>query len=283
MVWERRKLTPSFGMELSGQSLKPGLPLSEMKAVYDAVVEHGVVVVKGQDLSDADYANFAGSIGQIVPLPMIDNLEQAPVSLFGNVDREGDFQADDSVSMSGHRTALVWHIDNSYLRPRASLSMLYGLVIPPVGSNTEFCDLRLAYEALPPDEQKRLEGLTARHWLIRTLLNGGMRISPDYETRFPPVYRPLVHVHPESGRKVLCIAFHVAGIEGMADEDAQAMVAELTEWATVPERVYSHKWSPGDLVIWDNRSVMHRATPYDIHQHKRDVRGLRLNDLADAA
>src|SRR6185369_9182357 len=104
MVWERRKLTPSFGMELSGQSLKPGLPLSEMKAVYDAVVEHGVVVVKGQDLSDADYANFAGSIGQIVPLPMIDNLEQAPVSLFGNVDREGDFQADDSVSMSGHRT-----------------------------------------------------------------------------------------------------------------------------------------------------------------------------------
>ena len=88
MAWERRKLTPSFGMELSGQSLKPGLPLEEMKAVYDAVVESGVVVVKGQDLSDEDYANFAGSIGQIVPLPMIENLEQSHVSLFGNIDRE---------------------------------------------------------------------------------------------------------------------------------------------------------------------------------------------------
>ena len=171
MVWEKRRLTPSFGMELSGQSLKQGLPLSEMKAVYDAVVEHGVVVVKGQELSDADYAAFASSIGQIVPLPLIDGLQQEPVSLFGNVDREGEFQTGESAQMSGHRTALVWHIDNSYLRPRASLSMLYGLVIPPVGSNTEFCDLRLAYEALPPEEQKRLEGLTARHWLIRTLKN----------------------------------------------------------------------------------------------------------------
>jgi alpha-ketoglutarate-dependent taurine dioxygenase len=282
MVWERRKLTPSFGMELSGQSLKPGLPLTEMKAVYDAVVEHGVVCVKGQDLSDADYAAFASSIGQIVPLPMIQGLQQEPVSLFGNVDREGEFQSGESAQMSGHRTALVWHIDNSYLRPRASLSMLYGLVIPPVGANTEFCDLRLAWEALPAEEQQRLEGLTARHWLIRTLLNGGMKISPDYESRYPPVHRPLVHVHPENGRKVLCIAYHVAGIEGMTDEDAQALVAELTDWATASERVYSHKWSPGDLVIWDNRSVMHRATPYAIHEHKRDVRGLRLNDLADA-
>jgi hypothetical protein len=99
MVWERRKLTPSFGMELSGQSLKPGLPPEEMKAVYDAVVEHGVVVVKGQDLSDQDYANFAGSIGQIVPLPMIDNLEQSHVSLFGNIDREGAFQTGESAQM----------------------------------------------------------------------------------------------------------------------------------------------------------------------------------------
>ena len=282
MTWERRKLTPSFGMELSGQSLKPGLPLSEMKAVYDAVVEHGVVVVKGQDLSDEDYAHFGSTIGQVVPLPLIDNLEQAPVSLFGNVDREGAFQGDESVAMSGHRTALVWHIDNSYLRPRASLSMLYGLVIPPVGSNTEFCDLRLAWEALSPAEQAELEGLTARHWLIRTLRNGGMATPPDYEARFPPVARPLVHVHPENGRKVLCIAFHINSIDGMAEEDAQALVARLTEQATAPERVYSHQWSPGDLVIWDNRSMMHRATPYRIHEHKRDVRGMRLNDLADA-
>src|SRR5580698_9392373 len=107
MAWERRKLTPSFGMAVSGQSLKPGLRLEEMKAVYDAVVEHGVVVVKDQNLSDADYSNFANSIGQIVPLPMIDGLQQEPVSLFGNVDREGEFQTGESAQMSGHRTALV--------------------------------------------------------------------------------------------------------------------------------------------------------------------------------
>lgn len=282
MPWSQRKLTPSFGIELSGQSLGPDLPLAEMTAVYDAVVEHGVAVVKGQTMSDDDFAHFASSIGEIVPLPMIDGLERAKVTLFGNIDREGEFQGEGSTAMQGHRTALVWHIDNSYLRPRATLSMLYGLVVPPVGSNTEFCDLRLAWEALPAEEQAKLEGLTARHWLIRTLRNGGMDINPDYEARYPPVSRPLVHVHPENGRKVLCIAYHITGIDGMEDEAAQAMVAELTDWATSPDRTYSHHWSPGDLLIWDNRSVMHRATPYDIHAHKRDVRSLRLNDLADA-
>jgi alpha-ketoglutarate-dependent taurine dioxygenase len=216
MAWERRKLTPSFGMELSGQSLRPGLPLAEMKAVYDAVVEHGVVVVKGQSLSDEDYAGFAAAIGEIVPLPMIDGLERAPVSLFGNVDREGAFQAEDTVQISGYRTALVWHIDNSYLRPRASLSMLYALTVPPVGSNTEICDLRLAWDALSPEEQAEFGGLTARHWLIRTLRNGGMNVPPDYEARFPAVARPLVHVHPENGRKVLCIAFHINSIDSEA-------------------------------------------------------------------
>jgi alpha-ketoglutarate-dependent 2,4-dichlorophenoxyacetate dioxygenase len=282
MVWQRRGLTPSFGMELSGQSLGPGLPLGEMTAVYDAVVEDGVVVVKGQSLSDKDFADFASSIGQIVPLPMIDGLERSQVTLFGNIDREGEFQPEESIAMQGHRTALVWHIDNSYLRPRATLSMLYGLVVPPEGGNTEFCDLRLAWEALPAAEQASLERLTARHWLIRTLRNGGIATNPDYEKRYPPVRRPLVHVHPETGRKTLCIAYHIDGIDGMEDEAAQALVAELTEWATAPERCYSHRWSPGDLLIWDNRSVMHRATRYDIHKHKRDVRSLRLNDLADA-
>ena len=99
MAWSQRKLTPSFGIELSGQSLGSDLPLAEMTAVYDAVVEHGVAVVKNQSLSDEDFANFASSIGQIVPLPMIDGLERSKVTLFGNVDREGEFLGEDSVAM----------------------------------------------------------------------------------------------------------------------------------------------------------------------------------------
>src|SRR5512140_2039237 len=130
MAWQKRKLTPSFGIELSGQTLGPDLPLAEMTAAYDAVVEHGVAVVKGQSLSDDDFAHFASTIGEIVPLPMMDGLDRPQVILFGNVDREGEFQGEDSTALQGHRTALVWHIDNSYMRPRATLSMLYGITVP---------------------------------------------------------------------------------------------------------------------------------------------------------
>jgi alpha-ketoglutarate-dependent 2,4-dichlorophenoxyacetate dioxygenase len=281
MTWQIRPLTPHFGLELSGQKLTPDLPLAEKRAVYEALVEHGVVAVAGQSLSDADYHAFGESIGEVVPLPPIKDVDPTPVALMGNIDRSGNFFPEDSVAMRAYRATHTWHVDYTYVRPRMTVSMLYALVVPPAGGNTEFCDLRLAWEALPAEEQARLDGLIASHWLIHTMTKGGATFTEAERAQFPPIARPLVQVHPESGRKVLAINHHIASISGMEDAEAQSLVAELTQWAASPERVYSHRWSPGDLLLWDNRSVMHRATPFAIHEHKRDVRGLRLKDHAD--
>ena len=284
MLWKRRKLTPRFGIELSGQQLDAALPASEMQAVYAAVVEHGVAVVAGQSLRDEDLHRFATTLGDVAPTVVaIPGAESNPVGRLSNTDPDGKFLPEDAARMSEIRATRSWHIDSTYVRPRATISMLYGHVVPPVGGDTQFCDLRLAWEALPAPEQARLESLTASHSLLESMKRCGIELPPEARERLVPVERPLVAPHPETGRKALCIARHIASVTGMEDADAQKWVEGLIEWAAAPERCYSHRWTAGDLVLWDNRSVMHRATAYEMNRHERDMRSLRLQDPLDAA
>lgn len=288
MAWTTRKLTPGFGVELSGQRLNdPDLPQTEKQAVFEAVTHHGVAVVSGQDLSDNDLYAFACSVGTVVENTSYsldgNRAEQQKVFRITNLDKDGAILPADAAMNVQNSANQFWHIDSTYLKPWHFVSMLYGKEVPPKGANTEFCDLRLAWEALSPEEQVRLEGRTALHSLYQSRAMAGFtEWSEEDQGRFGPVERPLVAVHEPSGRKALRVASHIHSISGMADEEAVALVADLSARAAAPERCYSHHWSEGDLLIWDNRAVMHRVTHYAIDTYRRDLRTVRLVDLADA-
>jgi alpha-ketoglutarate-dependent 2,4-dichlorophenoxyacetate dioxygenase len=144
--------------------------------------------------------------------------------------------------------------------------------------------MRVAYEQLSGAMRKRIEGLTAHHSILHSRkLTGFTDWTERERVLVRGVARPLVHIHKPSGRKALYLASHIGTIDGMDDADTQVLVNELTSAATPPDRVHSHAWLPGDLVIWDNLCTMHRATPYDAQRYRRDLRSVRLDDLSDAA
>jgi alpha-ketoglutarate-dependent 2,4-dichlorophenoxyacetate dioxygenase len=239
-------------------------------------------VVKHQDLTNDELYRFGAAIGEVVELPRVAGVVPGHVAALTNLDEEGNILPLDSRVNRELKTSYVWHIDSTYVKPRVRISMLLGRIVPSGCAETEFCDLRLAWEALLPDEQARLENLTALHWLIHSRTQSGIASTEEDHERFQPIPRPLVAVHAESGRKALCLASHIAGIVGMEDAEALALIDALTERAAAPANRYTHHWEPGDLLLWDNHAVMHRATPYDVTLHKRDMRTLRLEDLTDA-
>jgi alpha-ketoglutarate-dependent 2,4-dichlorophenoxyacetate dioxygenase len=285
MPWTQRKLTERFGIELTGARIGPDLPQTERMAVYDAVVHHGVAVVRGQELSDDDLYDFAQAVGVVVAVPTgLPDLPPSRMLVFTNLDADGKLLPPDHQWIRPNAANELWHTDMTYMRPRASVSMLYGLVIPPEGGDTEFCDMRLAYDALSPEEKERFEPLTATHSTLHSrALTGFTDWSEEMLARLGSVDRRLIDIHEETGRKTLRLASHISDISGHSREESAALMRELTERATAPERCYSHRWQAGDLLLWDNRCVMHRATPFDLAHHRRHMRGVRLVDTTDVA
>ena len=282
MGWTERKLTEGFGVELTGQAMGPGLPLAERRAVYDAVLHYGVVILPGQDLTDGDIEDFARTFGPTVILPHRIGEQPPAVETLSNLDADGNILPADSMINTASKANELWHIDSTYQKPRATVSMLYGVAIPPAGGNTEFCDVRRAWEALSPKEQAKLEGLIASHSIIHSRELTGFTDWPDeYRAMFQPIDRPLVRAHEETGRKALLTASHIEKLTGYSKDETVALVADLIARATVPENVYSHRWSAGDFVMWDNRSLMHRGRPYEIDTHPRVLRTIRLMDVAE--
>ena len=284
MPWRERTLAKGFGLELSGARLGPDLPHEDRLAVRAAVFRHAVVVLPGQDLSDADLHDFAASIGEVAHLPSAAGMPVMTVAPLTNLDADGKLLAPDAWSVRQARANELWHTDTTYVRPRTTFSMLHARTVPPTGGDTQFCDTRRAFEALAEEEQERLEKLCASHSLLHSRSLAGFDDWTDEDRiRFAPVERPLVYLHVESGRKALCLAAHIADFSGMTREASQALLRELTARATVPENCYAHRWQPGDLVIWDNRCTMHRATPFDGTKYAREMRTIRLVDRSDIA
>src|SRR4051812_31783480 len=166
MAWTERRLTPGFGLELSGQAIEDALPQTERAAVHDAVMHYGVVVVSGQSLSDDAFLEFAEAIGDVNPTPNVQGVPASRVLPISNVDAEGTHLPPDDWWVRQNMANELWHTDLTFMRPRATVSLLYGREVPPIGGDTEFCDLRLAFETLSPAKQVRLEGLTGYHSIM---------------------------------------------------------------------------------------------------------------------
>jgi taurine dioxygenase len=260
----------AFGVEVTDLDFASDLTPETARAVVDAVVENHVAVFRGQHLDKADYDRFGRLFGD-------------PIDFFFTPDLDPEFPALIRISNSpdldpGRRDgASFWHTDGSYEHFPASFTMLYGLEAPDKGGETLFADLTAAYEALPEATKARIEGLQLKHMLVggkRGPDETPLKLDPDEPGRDGGVrarkraaeqpLHPVVLTHPVTGRRSLyAIAGTPFGIEGMGDEEAQALLDELKAHATQERFIIRVKAGVGDILIWDNQCTVHRATPLE--------------------
>ena len=270
---QMHRLHPAFGVELSGVDLHLPLDSGTWAHIWEAFNEHSLLVFHGQPLTDDEQMRFSLRFGPlettIKTFGKEDRLHPNLVEL-ANVDEDGrlmDWSDRRMVYQSGNQ---MWHSDSSFKRAPAQASLLSGRLVPPEGGETEFASCRVAWEALAPDMQRRLEGKVAVHSFAysRGLIDPTL-LGPEVERALPPVRQALVRANPLSGRKSVYIGSHASHIEGMSVEEGRALLKELVELATRPEHVYRHVWRQHDLVIWDNRCMLHRGRPWDAERHTR--------------
>jgi alpha-ketoglutarate-dependent 2,4-dichlorophenoxyacetate dioxygenase len=285
-----RPLHPLFAAELTGADLAAGIDASTRDAIEAAMDQHAVLVLPGQRLDDEKQAAFAALYGPLEVSPPVQGknggapatprIQNKHVFDVSNLDENGNI-----LDLKDQRRAYrqgneLWHTDSSFRQKSAAWSMLHARVIPPSGADTHFADTRAAYDALPDSTKAKLQGLVAEHsiWHSRAKLGGYTPTEEERKAR-PPAHHPLVRRHPGSGRMALYIASHASQIHGMPLDEGRALLAELLEFATQERFVYVHKWRLGDLVIWDNRCTLHRATPFESSTHVRDMRRATVIDV----
>jgi len=238
-------------------------------------------------LSDAQQIDFAARFGPIHSpgqrarhTGIKHRLERTELADISNLDGDGKVLEVNAKRRLDWLANRLWHTDASFRAVPGALSLLYAHVVPDEGGDTEFADLRAAYDALPAATRKQLDGMVAIHsiWHSRGQLDV-TRYTEEELASLPPVPQRVVRTHQGSHRKTLYLAAHASHIEGMAVPDGRLLLMELMEHATQRQFVHGHKWRRGDLVIWDNRCTMHRARPFDTTK-VRDLRRVTTRDVA---
>ena len=281
-------VTPAFAAEIGDIDLSRPLDAETLKAVRDAFAAYAVLIFPSQSLSSEQHLAFAANFGPLeVTIQTALRNEKLRIRRefadIANMDAEGKLWKQDArirLFQMGNR---LWHTDSSFKAPSGYASLLYARSVAPCGGHTEYADLRAACDALPAALKARLPGLIAEHSLINSRRKLGFtNFTPEEETAFAPVRRPLLRRIPESGRETLYIASHIGRIEGLSDSQAESLLAELVAHATQRQFVYTHRWRVGDLVMWDNRCTMHRGTEFEDTRWPRDLQRATTSDRLDA-
>jgi len=268
---------PSFCAEVAGVDFSRPLDPATFKQVVAGMDRYGVCVYRNTGLDDARHIAFSRLFGQLEHAPKLfgKNVSrfQFP-ELFdaGNLDANGNILVDERRRLYNKGNAL-WHTDSSFNPHRSAYSLLLAHEVPPAGGDTHFADMRAAYDALPPEMKAHIEPLVAEHWLWHSRMLAGYPEPTEAERQAkPPAQHQLVQVHPGSKRKTLYIAKHASHIVGLPVDEGRKLLTDLIDFATQPQFVRAVSWQqPGDLVIWDNRCTMHRATPFDDTVYRRDM------------
>jgi alpha-ketoglutarate-dependent 2,4-dichlorophenoxyacetate dioxygenase len=280
-----RQIGPCFAAEVQGVDLARPLSGAEVAAIHAAMDEHAVLVFHDQKLDDEAQLAFTRSLGEIehaVGTSLRAPEEYRLPTTFAdvsNLDREHRvFARDDRRRLFGIGNRL-WHSDSSFKVVPAKYSILHARSVPSRGGNTEFADMRAAYDALPDETRASVEGLSAHHSVAHSRWMLGFEFSEDERTQLAGAVHPLVRTIPRSGRRSLYLASHASRIVGWPVPEGRLLLHELIEHATQRQFVYRHSWRVGDLVIWDNRATMHRARPFDDSRHVRELRRVTTLDL----
>lgn len=271
-------LTPHIGGRVDGVDLCGDLSPSLVRAIEDAMDQFAVLVFPGQTFDDEQQFAFGARFGKIEDVPTAVDQERRRltnkhINDITNIGVDGNIlPANDRRRMYnlGNR---LWHSDSSFKPVPAKYSMLHARVIPPVGGETEFADMRAAWDALPSNLKDMARDLVCQHSVIYSRYKLGFDEFTDAEkARCTPVRQRLVRQHESSGRMSLFLSSHIGRIEGWPVPEATSFISELTEFATQPKFVYTHSWTAGDLVIWDNRATMHRVRRYEDKIYPRELR-----------
>jgi alpha-ketoglutarate-dependent 2,4-dichlorophenoxyacetate dioxygenase len=285
-----RQIGPCFAAEVTDIDLTKPLTPDEVAAVHAGMDEYAVLVFHDQPVTDEQQLAFTISLGDIehsigaslrkpdeyrLPTTFADvsNLDKNN-QVYGREDRRRLFAI-------GNR---LWHSDSSFKVIPAKYSLLSARSVPSKGGNTEYADMRAAYDALDDETKREVEDLVCEHSQIYSRQQVGFFDLTDEErARFKPVRQRLVRTHPSTGRKSLFLASHAGDIVGWPTPEARLFLRDLTEHATQRQFVYAHKWSVGDLVMWDNRRTMHRARTFPAHEPRDMRRTTLMGDAPTAA
>jgi len=274
------RVTPipgSFAATVEGFDIAAGVASSVIAEVRRALDRQAVLVLPNQAMDDEQQVAFSRQFG-----PLEQDLrrraekrriENTAVFDLSNLDPDGNLLDPSARRAKTNRGNQRWHSDSSFKPVPAMASMLSGRAVPPAGAGgeTEFADMRAAFDALPEERKAFLRGRVTEHSIVYSQNQLGVDGENSYAVDLPPVQQALVRRHPASGRETLYLGSHAARVLGMPEAEGRALLDELLEFATQPRFVYSHVWRTNDLVIWDNRSVLHRGRPWDETKHARDM------------
>lgn len=273
------------GGRVSGVDLKQPLTPDLVRDVESAMDRYAVLVFPGQHLDQDQQIALAQALG---PLELgfrriktgAHRLKYNELADISNVTPDGEVAARDHNKIVSNLANQLWHSDSSFQKPRAKYSLLSAAIVPDFGGETEYADLRMAYDALPQWRKDQVEGRIAVHSALHSrFMLGDTEYSQAQKDTFPPVTWPLVQTDPRSGRKILFVGAHACAIEGMVLAEARLLLMDLLEHATQRQFVYTHHWTPGDLVIWDNTATVHRGRYFDLSA-RRELRRATTQEVA---
>jgi taurine dioxygenase len=261
-------LSDAGAAEIGGLDLARPLPAGAAAAIRQALRDWPVLVFRGQSLTKDRQAAFSKQFGDLEGHigKLSDGSTFPLVHTLTNRDAAGNV-----INLDVAKLNWFWHTDKSYHAAPSFVTILHALEVPPEGGETQFSNARLAWAALPPAMQARIEGLQAVHdWVASRINSGTSPATEEQKHERPPVTHPLVRTHPETGEKSLYLGVHVSHIAGLPADESKALLAELTAHIGDPRFLYTHRWRVGDVVMWDNRCLHHRALDtYDMAAHPR--------------
>ncbi|HXU88347.1 MAG TPA: TauD/TfdA family dioxygenase [Methylomirabilota bacterium] len=280
-----RKLQQHFAAEVSPVDLRQVHDPETLAEIRAGMDEHAVLVFREQTFVDQEHLAFAQRLDgelhtKLGSSALVKNrFGNEALGDISNVDENGEIMSTDNRRRAYSLGNRLWHTDASFQDPPGRYSMLHAKVIPPAGADTEYADMRAAYDALPDDMKTRLEGLRVHHSIAYSRQTLGFEFSADEADKLKGAVHPLVRTIPRSKRRALYLASHASRIIDWPVPEGRLLLRDLIEHATQPAFVYRHGWSVGDLVIWDNRCTMHRATPFEDTKYRRELRRVTTLDL----
>ncbi len=277
-------LHPLFVAEASGIDIGKPIDADTVRAIDDAMDRYAVLVFRGQPLDQDQQIAFASRFGTLdAGLKKLspnapDRFRYREMIDISNVKPDGSLHAANDRKTLSNFANQLWHSDSSFQQPAGKYSMLSAVVVPAKGGQTEYADLRAAWDALPADLKAEIEGLHSVHAALHSRMWLGDTPTAAELAKMPPVQWPLVRMHPGSKRKVLWVGVHATHIVEKTLAEGRMLLLELLEHATQREFVYRHEWQVGDFVIWDNRATVHRGRRYDLGA-RRELRRTTTNDM----
>ena len=278
-------LTPIFAGEVGPIDLRRVHDRESLEAIRAGMDKYAVLVFRDQDFTNEEQLDFAqrfdGTLHARTSSSAIagNRFGNEAIADVSNVDKDGKIRDADDRKRAYSLGNRLWHTDASFVDPPGRYSMLSARVVPPVRADTEFADMRAAYDALDAETRATIEGLRVYHSIVYSRHVLGFDFSPEEAEKLQGAVHPLVRTIPTSGRRALYLASHAAHVVDWPVPEGRLLLRDLMDHATQSHFTYRHIWRPHDFVIWDNRCTMHRARPFDDQAHRRELRRTTSLDL----